>query len=128
MKNERHGISIGLERVGIEIFIGLKVVERLTHEDYQIFTPVFESAFAAIEDPNVKMLVGLGDLGGWEPRAAWDDFKIGLKHGQKFKKIALYGGLRWQGLVAKIAPWVACGNIESFATAKDAMNWLNLED
>jgi len=28
------------------------------------------------------------ELQGWELRAAWDDFKIGLKHGGDFEKVA----------------------------------------
>lgn len=31
-------------------------------------------------------------------------------------------------LLAKMASWFVSGKIESFATAEDAMNWLNLDD
>jgi hypothetical protein len=30
------------------------------------------------------------ELQGWAPRAAWDDFNIGVKHGGEFEKVALY--------------------------------------
>jgi hypothetical protein len=125
---KRHGISIGVERVGTEIFIGLKVVGKLTHEDYQVFTPILDSALAAVDDPNVKMLVDLRDFDGWELRAAWDDLKLGLKHGQQFKRIALYGDLTWQETMARIASWFVSGEIKSFETVEEAMDWLSLED
>ncbi|MFX4227562.1 MAG: STAS/SEC14 domain-containing protein [Porticoccaceae bacterium] len=124
----RHGISIGIELVESEIFIGLKVVGRLSHEDYQVFTPVLESALAAVDDPNVRMLVDLTDFGGWEPRAAWDDLKIGLRHGRQFRKIAIYGDHHWRDMLTNIGSWFVSGEIKSFATVDEAMNWLNLRD
>ena len=126
---ERHGISIGIERVESEIFIGLKVVGRLTHKDYQVFTPVLESALAAVDEPNVRMLVDLTDFGGWGPGAAWDDFRIALKYGRQFKRVALYGDLlHWQDNLAKIGSWFVSGEIGSFTTMDEAMDWLNRQD
>ena len=128
MNTERHGVSIGIERVGTQVFIDLKVVGKLTHEDYLSFTPMLESALAAVEEPGVKMLVDLRDFGGWEPRAAWDDLKIGLRHGRDFKKIALYGEYNWQEMCAKIASWFISGEIKSFASIDEAIEWLNTDD
>lgn len=125
---KRHGVSIGVERVGAEIFIGLKVVGKLSHEDYEVFTPILDSALSAVDDPNVKMLVDLRDFDGWELRAAWDDLRLGLKHGRQFKRIALYGDFRWQDAMTKIASWFMSGEIKSFETVDEAMEWLNLED
>tara|TARA_R110002073_G_scaffold69125_2_gene171565 strand:+ start:2340 stop:2726 length:387 start_codon:yes stop_codon:yes gene_type:complete len=128
MISERHGVSIGIERVGSELFIGLKVIGKLTHEDYQAFTPMLESALAAVDAPSIRMLVDLRDFGGWEPRAAWDDLKIGLKHGRDFNRIALYGDNNWQEMCARIASWFICGEIKSFASIEEAMDWLKQED
>jgi hypothetical protein len=44
-----------------------------------------------VKDPKVKALIEGTELQGWDVRAAWDDFKIGLKHGNELTKVAIYG-------------------------------------
>ena len=40
MSLKKHGISIGIERVDEDIFLSLKVVGKLTHQDYETITPM----------------------------------------------------------------------------------------
>ena len=91
MSITRHGLSIGIERVGNEFFLSLTAVGRLTHADYETITPIIDSALDGVQEPKVKVLVDGTEMEGWEPRAAWDDFKLGLKHGSEFEKVAIYG-------------------------------------
>ena len=97
MSIERHGLSIGIEQVGDQIFLALKAIGKLTHEDYETITPMIDSALSAVKQPHVKVLIDATELEGWEPRAAWDDFKLGLKHGNEFDKIAMNGCDRRSG-------------------------------
>jgi len=83
----RHGLSIGIERTGNHFFLSLKASGKLTHEDYEIITPMIDSALATVK----TALIDGSELQGWQIRAAWDDFKIRLKHGNEFEKIAIYG-------------------------------------
>jgi len=124
IKNDRHGLSIGVSRSGTDVFLTLKCVGKLTHEDYQTITPIIESALAAVKEPKVKLLFDGTEMEGWTLRAAWDDFKIGLKHGNEFEKIAIYGNKNWQQMAAKIGSWFVSGKIKSFETADDALSWL----
>jgi len=125
MKLERHGLSIGIERTSDKLFLSLRAQGKLTHEDYQKITPIIDSALTEVKESKVKVLFDGTELVGWEARAAWDDFKIGLKHGNEFEKIAIYGNKKWQELFAKIGSWFVTGKIEYFENENDAISWLN---
>ncbi|CAA0080872.1 Uncharacterised protein [Zhongshania aliphaticivorans] len=122
---KRHGLSIGIERTGSEFFLSLKAQGTLTHDDYNIITPLIDSALAEVKNPKVKALIDGTELDGWDARAAWDDFKIGLKHGNEFEKISIYGNKKWQQLAAKVGAWFVAGEIKYFDNEVDAISWLN---
>lgn len=125
MNTERHGLSIGIERSGDEVFLSLKAQGTLTHNDYLIITPMIDSALESVKSPKVKVLIDGTELDGWEARAAWDDLKIGLKHGNEFEKIAIYGNKKWQQLAAKVGAWFVSGEIQYFNNDADAISWLS---
>jgi len=125
MTIKRHGLSIGIERTGSEFFLKLKAVGKLTHEDYETITPLIDSALDAVTQPRVKALIDGTELDGWELRAAWDDFKLGLKHGNEFVKIAIHGNKRWQEMAARVGAWFVSGEVRYFDDQEDALSWLN---
>ena len=127
MNTKRHGLSIGIERSGSDFFLSLKAVGKLTHEDYKRITPMIDSALSMVKEPQVKVLIDGTQMEGWELRAAWDDFKIGLKHGNEFKRIAIYGNKNWQEITAKIGSWFISGEVKYFDDEGDALAWLNAE-
>ena len=120
----RHGLSIGIERVNNEFFLSLKMVGKLTHEDYKMITPLIDSAMEGVKDPKVKAFIDGSELEGWEVRAAWDDFKLGLKHGGEFDKIAIFGNKKWQEYTAKIGSWFISGEVKYFEDVSEAFSWL----
>ena len=125
MKIVRHGLSIGIERAGRDFFVSLKASGKLTHEDYETITPMIDSALSTIKEPKVKALIDGTELEGWELRAAWDDFKLGLKHGNEFEKVAIYGNKNWQEITAKIGAWFISGEVKYFESEDDALAWLD---
>ena len=125
MNITKHGLSIGIERVGSEFFLSLKAVGKLTHEDYETITPMIDAALGEVKEPKVKVLVDGTEMEGWELRAAWDDFKLGLKYGSEFDKIAIYGNKNWQEIAAKIGAWFTSGEVKYFEIYDDALAWLN---
>ncbi|MBL4744155.1 MAG: STAS/SEC14 domain-containing protein [Cycloclasticus sp.] len=125
MTFEKHGLSIGIERVENNFFLKLKAIGTLTHEDYKVITPMIDSALAAVKDPEVNVLIDGTELEGWELRAAWDDFKLGLKHNNEFKKIAIYGNKHWQEITEKVGSWFLSGDVKYFDNSDDALLWLN---
>lgn len=125
MNTTRHGLSIGIERVGNEFFLTLKVIGKLTHEDYEVITPMIESALSGINKPKIKVIIDGTEMEGWELRAAWDDFKLGLNHSSEFEKIAIYGNKNWQEITAKVGSWFISGDIKYFDQYENALGWLN---
>ena len=124
MDNYRHGLSIGIETAGTDIFLSLKAIGKLTHEDYQTITPILDAALQGVKQPQVKVLVDGTELEGWEPRAAWDDFRLGLKHGNVFGKIAIYGNKNWQQITARVGSWFISGEVRYFEDMQEALAWL----
>ena len=125
MKAKSHGLSIGIERVGDDFFLTIKVLGKLTHADYEVITPMIDSALESVTDPKVKALIDATNLEGWELRAAWDDFKIGLKHGSEFKKVAIVGNRNWQEIAAKVGNWFISGEAKYFEDLEPAVEWLS---
>lgn len=124
MAIERHGISLGIERINSDIYLTFKVTGKLTHEDYEVITPMIESALAGVEQANIQALIDCTELEGWELRAAWDDLKLGVKHGSEFTKVALYGNKTWQEYMTKIADWFIHGEAKFFDDQDQALQWL----
>jgi len=124
MIHKRHGLSIGIERIDNEVFLSLKAIGTLTHQDYQTINPMIDAALEGITHPHIKALVDGTELEGWELRAAWDDFKLGLKHGNQFEKIAIYGNKNWQQITAKIGNWFISGECQYFDDVTTAIDWL----
>ena len=125
MSIQRHGITIGIERVDSDFFLTLKLSGKLSHEDYEKITPMLDSALIEVKQPHIRALIDLTELEGWEVRAAWDDFKLGVKHGTQFVKIAIYGNKNWQEMAAKIGSWFVSGDAKYFDNEAAALDWLN---
>ena len=121
---KRHGVSIGIERINEKFFLSLKAIGKLTHEDYETITPMIDSALNGVNSPIIKVYIDGTELDGWEPRAAWDDFKLGLKHGSEMEKVAIVGNKRWQELSAKLGSWFVGGEVKFFEQPDDALAWL----
>lgn len=125
MKFKRHGLSIGIVRAENNFFLSLKAQGKLTHEDYEIITPMIDSALSEVKAPKVNVLIDGTELEGWEARAVWDDLQLGLKHGNEFEKVAIYGNKKWQAFAAKIGSWFIAGETKYFEDADEAVSWLN---
>jgi hypothetical protein len=128
MKIIRHGLAIGIERVNNDFFLSLKASGKLTHEDYEKINPMIDSALQGVKDPRVKVFIDASELEGWELRAAWDDFKLGLKHGNDFDKIAIFGNKKWQEIAAKVGTWFISGEVKYFEDTDEAWSWLQEHD
>ncbi len=120
----RHGLSIGIERIADTFFLSLKAQGKLTHADYEVITPMIDSALEGVKSPKINAFIDGTELEGWEARAMWDDFKIGLKHGNEFEKVAIYGNKKWQERLSKIGSWFIGGQVRFFEDDKEALSWL----
>lgn len=125
MEVNKHGLSVGIDRIDNNLFFRMKLVGMLTHEDYETIIPMLESAIAGISEPRIQVLVDLTELQGWELRAAWDDFKLGITYGSKFSRIAVIGNRPWEKIASRVGSWFTSGEVEYFETEAAAMHWLN---
>ncbi len=128
MKIIRHGLAIGIERVNNDFFLSLKATGKLTHEDYEKINPMIDSALEGVKDPQVKVFIDGSEFEGWEMRAAWDDFKLGLKHGNSFDKVAIFGNKKWQEFAARAGSWFMSGEVKFFEDSDEAWSWLQQSD
>lgn len=126
MNNQESGFSVGIHRVNQQFFLRLKPVGKLTHADYGVIIPMLENALLGVKDPKIKALIDGTEFDGWELRAAWDDFKMGVSHGKEFEKVAIVGNKPWEKAVAKIGSWFISGEARYFENVIDAMDWLEL--
>ena len=69
MSIERHGISVGIERVSGETIVVFKAKGKLTHDDYQAMIPILNATLEELDSSELKMLVDISTLTGWELRA-----------------------------------------------------------
>lgn len=125
MSTKRHGLFVGMERINERFYLSLTAIGKLTHEDYQVITPMIDAAVKEVQDPKINALFNVTEMEGWELRAAWDDFQLGLKHGSEFQKIAIYGNKHWQELIARLGSWFISGQVEYFESYESALAWLN---
>jgi hypothetical protein len=124
MTHKHHGLSIGINRVNERFFVSLKAQGTLTHRDYETITPMLDTALAAVNDPTIRIMIDGSEFEGWELQAAWDDLKLGLKHGSEIERIAIYGNSQWQHWVARIASWFIAREVRFFDNYIDALDWL----
>ena len=90
--------ELPVQEPGIGVF---KASGKLTDADYQQFIPRLEELIH--EYGKISVLLELEDFHGWEPNAAWDDFKLGLAHPQDFERIAIVGDKAWEHWIALLA-------------------------
>tara|TARA_R110001583_G_scaffold195499_1_gene374373 strand:+ start:34174 stop:34554 length:381 start_codon:yes stop_codon:yes gene_type:complete len=125
MDTKKHDLSISIERMGSDFFLSLKAVGKLTHQDYETMNPMIDSALNGVRSPKIKALIDATEMEGWELTAAWDDFKLGLRHGSEFAKVAIFGNKHWPEMTAKIASWFISGEVKYFENYDDALVWLS---
>lgn len=80
--------------------VAIRASGRLTHADYRDFVPQLEGIIDR-EGP-LRLLVDLSDFEGWELKAAWDDFLLGVKHVGDFERMAMIGDRDWQKIAARV--------------------------
>jgi hypothetical protein len=125
MKTQKHELTVCIQKVDSSFLLTIKAIGTLTHEDYETITPMIDSAIKGITNPKIRAIVDCSELDGWELEAAWDDLKLGLKHGNEFEKIAIINSKTWIKVGSKIAAWFIQGEVKNFENEIEAFEWLN---
>jgi hypothetical protein len=120
----KQGFSIDIKTNENEIFIILKAAGKLTHEDYLILMPKIDAALEGLEHPKIKALLDTTNMEGWTLRALCDDCILGLRHGKKFSRVAIYGNKAWFKYAAKIGGFFISGEMKYFENYDEALEWV----
>ncbi len=124
MQIKSHGIHIELTQTDSEVYVEFKLIGKLTHEDYETFTPFIESAIKNLPPKSLNILVDMRDFEGFTLKAAWDDFKFGLELRHDIRKMAVVGDKKWEELFAKLTSFMIAGKAKFFHSIEDARTWL----
>jgi len=100
-----------------------KVIEvdfsgKLTDEDYKCFIPEFERHIG--QQKKIRLLFEMSQFHGWEVKAAWDDFKLGMKHYGDIERIAIVGEKKWQHWMTQFSKPFTAAEVRYFDRAEDA--------
>lgn len=91
--------------IQIEDISGGKTVEvrvsgKLTVDEYKRFAPEFDRCVE--KKGKIRLLFEMSQLDGWEAGAAWEDFKLGVKHFAHIERLAMVGKKKWQQLMSQL--------------------------
>jgi hypothetical protein len=97
---------------------------RLTQSDYDQLIPNWEAFIA--RHGRVRLLFVMHDFHGWDPHAAWDDFRFGIEHQKSVERIAMVGEKKWQQWMTKIASWFVRADVRYFDASQEdqAERWI----
>ena len=106
--------------------LGIKASGMITDDDYKtVIIPALDRVIEGFGSG--KFLYYLSDeFEGFDLSAAWDDFKYGVGHADKFDKIALVGGPTWMAHTSKICGHFMKAEVSTFEEEQleEAWKWL----
>jgi hypothetical protein len=97
---------------------------KLAKADYAHFVPEFERLVRL--HGKLRLLFDMTDFHGWDAGAAWEDFKLGIKHFADIERLAIIGDKKWQHCMAMFCKPFTKATIRYFdhADATEARKWL----
>ena len=106
--------------------LGFKAIGRVTGEDYEkILVPAMEEAIKA--HGKIRFLYEFGpEFESFNPRALWDDAKVGFRHLRDFERIAVVSDIEWITHGVKLFEFAIPYPVRVFPTAEReaALAWI----
>lgn len=119
-----HGLTLESVDVAHGSVITVFARGRLSHQDYQAFIPQLEAAIAEQTGDQLRLVFDARELEGWEPQAAVDDLRLGLRHGRHVERVALITDARWLTLLSSVVGWLVPGELRHFEDRATADAWI----
>lgn len=118
-------MTIQLEESNGGKVLGIHVSGKLTKADYEQLKPAFERLVD--QHGKIRLLFDMTDFHGWKTGAAWEDFKLDLKHHAHIERIAMAGDKDWERLMATFCKPFTRATIRYFdrGSVAAARQWLN---
>ncbi|MFG1344657.1 STAS/SEC14 domain-containing protein [Xanthobacter autotrophicus DSM 431] len=98
----------------------------LTKEDYdRVLVPAVEEALKTHEGVKVYYEIA-SDFSGMSPAAMWEDFRVGMQHLSRWKRVAVVTDVPWIGQMVQMFGFMIPVTIRVFAIADaaEARVWL----
>lgn len=104
--------------------IAFKVKGKVEKKDYDKLTPLLEKTEREFETR--KLYIEIEEIGGIEPAALWEDFKLYFLHVRNFEKISIVGQGDAIEKVTKLTQPFVSGEIKFFdiREATKAKEWI----
>lgn len=119
-----HGFTLECVDVAHGSVITVRARGRLSHQDYQEFIPQLEAAIAEQTADRLRLVFDARELQGWEPQAAVDDLRLGLRHGRHVERVALITDARWLTLLSSVVGLLMPGELRHFEDRATADAWI----
>jgi hypothetical protein len=106
--------------------VGVRIDGTIRETELREMVDVVEDKLTRHE--KLRAYVEVARLGGIEPRALFEDLKMGLKHWDRFERKAAVTDARWIGKLAEVLdplfPWI---RVRAFTTSErdEAVRWIS---
>ena len=74
-------------------YVALKAIGKITSRDYDTLIPYLEEAIK--KKGSLNIFCDMTNFDGMEIKAAWRDFRFGMRHLREFHRCALLGASKW---------------------------------
>jgi hypothetical protein len=104
--------------------ITVRVRGKLTAADYKDLVPAWQRVID--EHGSMRMLFVMEDFHGWEPGAAWDDFRFETGHADSVERVAMVGEKSWESWLTRVGSLFAPERVRYFdlSDLKEAEHWV----
>ncbi len=92
--------------------VRVNVSGKLTQADYDQLVPSWKAVIA--KNGKMRLLFVMHDFHGWEPGAAWDDFRFDREHGSQVSRVAMVGEKQWQKWISQLGALFAATTVRYF--------------
>lgn len=110
-----------------DLVLALEAEGKVTGDDYQsLVIPAIETKLRQYK--KIRLLYELGhEFSGFDLKAMWEDFKLGLKHWTDFEKIALVSDIQWIRRVTQLIGFILPYPVEVFHNNQlsQAQEWVS---
>jgi SpoIIAA-like len=99
---------------------------RITKGDYDtVLIPAVAKALKAHDEIRLYYEIG-PDFAGFDPAAAWEDFKVGMEHLSRWQRVAVVTDVDWIKHTMQIFSFIMPGDMRVFpmAEAGQARAWI----
>jgi len=120
-------MSVDLQEEASGKILVIKLMGKLTQEDYERFIPEVERLIK--QHGKLRMLVQTHDFHGWTAGALWRDIQFDLKHFRDIERLALVGEKVWEHGMALFCKPFTTATIRYFDSreADQAEEWIHAD-